>query len=67
MSHTSPLTSFVNFQILSTIIHRLTTINSWLTTRWSYQQLVDKSSPYQQSISDNELKVDKVVLVNKDP
>ena len=37
------LTIFVNFQILSTIIHRLSSINSWLITRWSYQQLVDKS------------------------
>jgi hypothetical protein len=37
------LTVFVNFQILSTIIHRLSSINSWLITRWSYQQFVDKS------------------------
>jgi hypothetical protein len=37
------VTAFVNFQILSTIIHRLFSINSWLITRWSYQQLVDKS------------------------
>jgi hypothetical protein len=29
------LTTFVNFQILSTIIHRLSAINSWLTRRWT--------------------------------
>jgi hypothetical protein len=36
------LTVFVNFQTLSTIINRPSSINSWLITRWSYQQLVDK-------------------------
>ncbi len=64
------LTVFVNFQILSTIIHRLCTINSWLITQWSYQQLVDKSkssSTIHSCHSDDELIVDKVVLINKDP
>ena len=40
------LTAFVNFQIFSTIIPDSPpseSINSWLITRWSYQQLVDKS------------------------
>jgi hypothetical protein len=39
------LTVFVDhsFQILSTIIHRLYTIDSWLIIRWPYQQLVDWS------------------------
>ena len=35
------LTTFVNFQILSTIIHRVSVINSWLIRRFYYQQLVD--------------------------
>ena len=37
------ITVFVNFQISSTIMHRLSPINSWLITRWTYEQLVDKS------------------------
>ena len=62
------LTVFVNFKTLSTIIHRPS----------SYQQLVDSTdglinswliskNPYQQSIDDKELIVDKVVLINKEP
>ena len=39
-----PLTVFVNFQILSIIIHRLSSINSWLITRWPYQHLSSASS-----------------------
>ena len=34
---------FVNFQTLSTIINRPSSINSWLIERWSYQQLVLQS------------------------
>ena len=58
------LTAFVNFQILSTIIHRLSSINSWLITQWSDQQSswLISQNPYQQSIADNELIVHKVVL-----
>ena len=36
------LNVFVNFQTLSTIINRPSSINSWLIARWSHQQLVDK-------------------------
>ena len=57
---------FVNFQTLSTIINRPSNyqqvvditdglINSWLISK----------NPYQQSIDDKELIVDKVVLINK--
>jgi hypothetical protein len=35
-------TVFVNFQTLSTIINRPSSINGWLISGWSYQQLVDK-------------------------
>ncbi len=66
------LTVFVNFQILSTIIHRLSpSLSEWqqlvdntMVLSETYQQLVE--NPYQQSISDNELIVDKVVLINKE-
>ena len=61
---------FVNFQSLSTIIHRLSSINSWLITRWTYKQLVQRlisQNSYQQSITDNELIVDKVVLLKRIP
>ena len=37
------LTTFVNYQILSTIIHRHSDNHSWLIRRWSYKQLVDWS------------------------
>jgi hypothetical protein len=40
------LTVFVNFQTLSTIINRPSSINSWLIARWSYQQLVDGKGPW---------------------
>ena len=65
------LTTFANFQILSTIVHRLSTINSWLIRRLFYQQLVDwsrsVSTVHSEHIVDNELIVDKVVLSSKHP
>ena len=67
------LTTFVIFQILSStstiIVYRVSNINSWLIddgliNSWLIQVRKDH---YQQSITDNELILDNVDIINKDP